>query len=249
MRSGLPLVALLPWLAGCAFTLKLPLNRFESPEALGGFRPTIGAGIAGQSETVLTPDPLYTAPDPDAPTLVRASDLFLSAQVGLGRRLELQLRAPSTAQLKYQWLGSSQRENKEDQFSSAVTVGYGKLMREQTGTQLFSPDERRETSVNGTVLDAAMIFGTRSSELILFYGGPFVTLLSYSGTYVASNTSTGSRTESALEGTIRNLGANAGFEIAMSRFRLRAETALGLVSAGGASATQLAFGAMLGFTF
>lgn len=199
------------WFQGCAVTLTMPASRFDSPEVvgqIGKFR--AAAGVGTDVEATLTSDYTISAPNGvDPAARWRASAGFLNLQAGLMPWLDVQYKSFNYVQAKAQFMGDSELNAGEGNLSGAMTVAYGFKYAEESSNSIFG-SSTGEYTLSQSKVDTALVFGYRTSQNVMIYGGPFVQWNSFDGrtkTYAAVAPST-------YSGHAKLMGANAGVKIA-----------------------------------
>jgi hypothetical protein len=233
--------ALLLVFSGCAVTLNLPVNRFDSPETRGELgRGHVEAAIEGAHELTIIPDVTGNPAQVNARTLERATGLRMGGELGLLDRLDVALKArsntPMELEAKFQALGDPEKSAKEGNVALALSAAGGAGSSTKTGSDGFNGiSGTAETDF--TTAEFAAIGGYRPADSLLIYGGPFHALAHYSGTLTQTGTST---PRLLYSGTARQTGANAGLQWDGPRFSLKGEIAWSVATAD-ASAKQVGF--------
>lgn len=217
-RSGYSLVpvALLGGLglgvSGCATTINLPGNRFDSPEVVddAGFRAKAQLGYGGSTDIILTEDYTLRPPSPVAAPTHRVNTTRAEVGLGIFERLEMDLRLPGLLVLKYQIFGNPRRRAGAGNIPVAITLGGG-LWQSESQANGFLSNTSHRVELNKSRFEAALISGYRFYPELLVYGGPYWSQTAYDGIY--TNTA-GGRNEFA--GSIRAPGFNLGLELGAS---------------------------------
>ena len=226
--------ALLVFLSsGCAVTIKMPANRYDSPETMGKqWRAKVATGLGGANNVILTPDFTTMAPNPQSPTFDTATEFQLRAGVAALENLDIEIKTLTALQIKYQFLGDGRLYAQPGNFSMAATLAGGWNESQQNGTQLFGSSQRYEVKLKEGTFDGALIFGYRVNELFLMYGGPFFTLDSYTGTDSPLDGNNVAISITNFSGSVFQTGANLGLEFGIPIVQGRVELAYANVNSG-----------------
>lgn len=225
--------------SSCVILFNHPVNRFDSPEALGErWKAHFDAGLGGSNSVILTPNTDTTPVSSVSPSFER-DDALTRLQFGLGilERLDFDIKGslsskePVIVQAKYQLLGEPRAHAADGNFALAVTAGLGLMRGSGSGESTSTSPTRYD--LHGSGVDAALIAGYRFNSAVSIYGGGFFTAFGYSGSQTLS---TG--TVSPFDGSSQQLGGNLGVDFGFERVRFKLEGAEGSVSAGGRSAQE-----------
>ncbi|MEO8199145.1 MAG: hypothetical protein ABI679_01365 [Gemmatimonadota bacterium] len=202
-----------PLLSGCAITLNLPANRFESPETQGSQGLYLEAGVSGANKVVLVPSISASPPDVNSPAIVHEnSGAAFGGGVGIVPRLDLGVHfngnAPTVFRAKYQFIGSGRSTTHAGIFSLAVSAGIGASKRDDSYRDTFSSTQGASTTKFITY-DGSIIAGYRFSSSMLLYGSVFYTTTDVDGTI----TQTPTNNVAQFRGDARQKGANLGIEL------------------------------------
>lgn len=226
-------------LAACSVNIKMPVNRFDSPETIG--QPGViksEIGMQGTAEIVLAEDPQSnTQPNTTNPTINGDSRVRVAAAYSAFDALDIEYRPPFGASFKFQLIGTSYKSAKAGNFSAAISFG-GKYAMNQYPDPLSR--DTIQMKLNETMFDAALIAGYRVADMFMVYGGPFITTDSFSGTWHDSVN---------IDSTAKLTGLNLGIEISATSFQGRLEYALGKASSMESSKTIGSLGASIGYLF
>ncbi|HEY8279762.1 MAG TPA: hypothetical protein VIH99_09075, partial [Bdellovibrionota bacterium] len=204
-----------PFLVGifassCAVTAKLPMNRFESPEASGkAFGGEVQLAYQGRNEVELTPAYETRAPNLNDPSVQKPGHRVISqTSVGLMERMEISLTLlQPRLGLKYQFLGDTRPKASKGNFSMALSAGAaGSSEKEYSAGTSVTPATSYE--LEETFVDGALILGWRLGTDALLYGGPFW-VSDYLKTIYTSGTGTPAVNSS---GRIDSYGMNFGVQ-------------------------------------
>ncbi len=226
-------------LTACSVNIRMPVNRFDSPEVIG--QPGVvktDLGLQGVSEIVLTNDPSSsTAPNVKNPQINSTHRVRVSGTYSISDILDIEYRPPLGASLKAQILGVPYKSAKKGNFSLAASLGYKYAMNQD-------PDPTSgggiRMKLNESMLDGAVIGGYRVLDMLMFYGGIFTVSDSYSGSWHDTfNIDSGAHTN----------GFNLGMELSASGFQSRIEYAIGKTSVENADKTARSLGVNVSYLF
>lgn len=185
-RTVASLVSALPFLAGCAITVNLPVNRFETPESQGSHTINLEAGIQGANKLVVIPNTTAPGiPAVDSPFFQRVGSAAVAGiGIGLVNRLDLSVRAqvntPSLLKLKFQLLGPPAADPRAGTFSLALSGGIGFGRKTEMDDDPFS-SVTAESRADFNTYDASVIAGYRLSRSTLLYGSVYRTSVTVDG--------------------------------------------------------------------
>lgn len=237
-KKKLVLVALCAYaFSACAISVKVPINRLESPEAIGRPMGVKLEGIAKENaDVVLTDDYTYRGPDTRNPDITHTRDVAIGAGIGITDRFELAFRSGSHAYAKYQIFGDSVAKAKAGNFSLTALggVGFDADAGSSDSSILSSAAKYTLTSVS---YDLALILGIRAADMLLFYGGPSFTRYIYEGERGVSNGSM-----NGFSGSIEQRGAHFGIEVRGGIALVKAELGYGITTAHEAKKDQALVG-------
>lgn len=246
---------------GCAINMNMPVPRFDTSEAQGKLgKGYAGIGIASGNKLQLVPD-TTASPPLHAPTFDGASDFPMLADVGLLESLDFEVRAqnplsgetPTLFKLKYQFLGDPRITARKGNFSAAATFGGGASFLSQTDSASLS-NIVAQSSASFWALDFGLIAGYRPDDLLLIYGGPFLTHYGYSGSITQTAGSSpgvfavAPTPLTSFSGSANQTGLNLGVAIQPSGvISARLEVAYANAGSGGASSSGFSAGGLLLF--
>lgn len=208
-----PLILVLILLSSCSQRIKVPINRFLSPEAIGG-----GAEIeyrdVGFSTGVLDFSDNSTENALSMGT-VKEEEFYFGA--GISQKVDLFVRVPKESSsllgIKVQILGAPTKASAAGH-NLAFTLGMGS-----------ERDEFKETfdiDLKSDVTDYSLIHGYRMSSALMIYDGISLSNYNFEGT-IGGNHGLDSDTLSYQAKNI--LGAHIGVILGTSSFKLKAEYA------------------------
>ena len=246
-RTCLWALSALLLLPGCAITLNLPANRFESPEAQGGQSLYFEGGVQGANQLVIVPLTTADPPRVDSPSFRRSSSsALLGAGIGLFSRLDLGVRivahAPTLLKVKYQILGPGRLKSEPRTFSLAVSGGIGTSRKSQQDHDGFTSVDANSESQFLTY-DGSLIGGYRSSRSMLLYGSVFSTTTEVDG----SITVLPSSSVSSFRGDARQRGASLGLELKTGSLGLMMEAGYGAATYHSIEEDGMFFGILVRF--
>ncbi len=222
--------------SGCAITMNLHTNRFQTPEAAG--KPGAGYadffGLEGANELVVVPDSTFPNPDVTHPRFNRnARYYYMGGGIGVMDRMNIEIRNPlsDTGMLnaKYQILGDPRLSAKEGNFSLAAVGGFFYAApSEEARSTLYGINAKTDREILSG--DFALIAGYRIADTFLIYGGTAYTLHSYTGKVEQKN-SAGTITNYSFTGNANQVVFNLGLEWTLSHCLLRVEQAVGIARA------------------
>lgn len=198
---------------GCSQRIKVPINRMVSPETIGG-----GAEIEyrqnGLSEGRLD----FSNSDTDNPLLMgvvtnRGMNMGFGPVENVDFFFTVHQESSSLLGIKMQLIGDSNKTRGVGH-KLAVTLGMG--------TERDTYGGEYEIKLKSDVRDYALIYGYRTSQIILFYTG--VSLSNYEFRGSISGTST-LNSSTIIYKANNILGLNGGMEIGGSSFKLKFELA------------------------
>lgn len=247
MKKILPLL-ILAFAPGCAVVAKLPMNRFESPEATGRLLGAEGqVGYQGRNEVVLTNNTAVKGPSFTDPSVETPSHrLMAEGAVGLLERLDVNLTLPA-ARLgaKYQLLGSPHDKADKGNTSIAVSAGVG-FSHDDDSSPTLAPNSLASSQstyqLDETQWDFALVGGWRAGSDVLIYGGPFTVLDNARTTYTPF---TGGVVQNQ-SGTIKSYGVNIGLQGSIEKVFFRVEGAGTKTKLGNANIGRATYGAFVG---
>lgn len=259
MKSYVFILSLVLILSGCAITVNIPVNRFDSPETTGKLgRVKVAASGGGTDEVTLTPDYTATPPNTTSPYLDTGVFARVTGGVGLLDNLDVELRNFSEFWAKYEIFGDSRLNAQAGNFALAVTVGAGYGQNSSTNSNTIR-NLQGNVSQSEYWGDAALVLGYRLSPMFLFYGGPFARSTRYSGSYTLTPgtfASDGSFTASgptpaatSFSGNVTSTGGNLGVELGSTLYQIRIEAAYANENSGTMNNGRLQVGAELAFNF
>ncbi|MGZ3688303.1 MAG: hypothetical protein ACXVBW_08385 [Bdellovibrionota bacterium] len=241
---------------GCSsISMSMPVNRFESPEALGkvGER---GKGsidlmsVGGSDQIILTPDVSQIPLNPGAPTFGKE---FVLPSIGAGfaaaDRMDLRLviiwDSPPILRAKYQFIGDTRQSAKAGNLSLAATLGAGYIPQTVTSTQVLNPGTAITYNLNWVASDTSIIFGWRGLDILLLYIDAFGSYYWFGGGQ--TTTTANSNVSSTIAGRAFHTGGNAGFAVDIgTRMVLRLETGYGFAFSGPNAGSNLTVGGQFG---
>jgi hypothetical protein len=234
-------------LSGCAINAKLPLNRFESPEANGDWMKTeVLAGYQARTEVQFTSDYTLYAPTVSAPSVeVPAHRLMGMGAVGLARKWDIELSLPQVRlAAKYQILGEPRLESKKGNTSLAVTGGVStNHEKESASGSIFSSSiPSPNVELSEVLFDFAAVAGHRIDDDVLLYGGPFIDLdlvkINWSPNVATPGTD--------QKGTIKSYGINLGLQATVKTVFFRGELAGAMTKLGNTNVGRGSYGLAVG---
>lgn len=242
VRTGVVLA--LPFLTGCAITLNVPVNRFESPESSGSGQIFLEGGIQGASKAIIVSNTTASPPDVNSPAFERTSAGTVGVGVGILERVDLSVRGqvntPSLLKAKLQLLGSSSSRAARGTFSLAVSAGIGMGNKSQQDADVFTP-VTAVSDVDFITYDAAVIAGYRLSPSVLLYGSGYRTRISVDGKVTQISPSTIAR----FNGSAIQDGATLGLEMRTAYMSVMLEMGYGSARYQSASDDGVFFGALV----
>lgn len=227
-------------LSACSTVIKTPITRFESPEVVGD---TLGAqfhgGWQGVAETTIAEDWVYRPANVNTPRIESGYRPVFGAGLGFFQFLELQLRAPSFLQAKFQVLGDPAKKAKAGNFSFAWTAGYGSSRESSSSTTLFT-NESRAIDLKEQIYDASAILGWRAADDFLIYSSVFGNWNRITGYQVINGNNNG------FDAWHRTRGVNLGVEARAKNLFLRAEGGAAEVKLNQSRSTEATGGVLVG---
>ncbi len=249
VRKNLIWISSLILFASCAIKVKVPANRFDSPETMGGhFRIKLNGGIGGTHSVLLTEDYLTKAPDTTNPTHERSTFLRLGGGLSILENLDVEIRNFNQLLGKYQLAGDSRQRAQAGNFALSVTGTIGYQSSKETGTPLSSGNKSITVKMTEVLLDAGLISGYRVADWLLLYGGPVVSRKQFWGTYQPTSTANVT-TSSEFSGGVMSFGGNLGLELGIPAFQFRTEVAYTDVKLGNLKTGRAYFGVEIAVVF
>jgi len=253
---GFSLVVSLTSFSGCALGVRVPTNRFDSPETEGPGRGHMDAlGIVGASSLAVTPDETASPPDLGSAVTGPSSSAHWGLDLGIVNRLDLGLRANTDAawmaQFKYQLAGPNHAQalelidDQDEVFSAALTLGFnfysakGSVDSNQVHTE-------HDLSVSG--IDLSGIIGYRLSRTFLPYAGLFTSANTYSGNITQTPTG-GIPSIYPLSGRLNQTGVDVGLQVEAERLLFKIEESFVRANGETNNLFGLYTGASAGFSF
>lgn len=236
--------------SGCAVTVDVPTNRFDSPETTGKLgRLKLEADFGGSNSVVLTPDITAKAPDTAHPTFDTTKFLDVMAGVGLMDKLDVDVRTDGglAFEVKYQFLGAPRMTAKAGNFALAATLMGGGSTYNQDSSGLVGAGHVDQSAY---FADAALVAGYRVLDPVLIYGGPFIRDTKFSGSYTQSS-SIGAPSTSAgnYSGDVMSTGANIGVELGLPLVQFKLEGAYSNAKSGSVNTGRFFGGLGVAFQF
>ena len=225
------------FVTGCALTLNLHANRFQSPEAEGqvGSGHVNFAGIHGANELVIVPNTTATPPSTQSPRFARmAANYTHTGAVGLAPRLDLELRNPlsdtGNLGLKYQLIGDPWAIAKKGNFSLSVAGGLYYANPSNRDEDLITHRAAKSDRTLWTY-DAAVILGYRAGDNLLIYGGSAITQVIYEGSIDQTLPPSTSVSHYTFGGRAQQLGFHVGVRWEIGRGHILIEEAYAIAKA------------------
>ena len=241
--------------SGCALTMNMHANRFQSPEVEGRLgEGYVDMGIGGSNELVQTSDQTQNPPNLTSPYFQRSDrEYYLGGGIGLTDRLNVELRNPFSdtgiLEAKYQFLGEPHNAAKEGNFSFSAAGGVFYAAPSQSNADAFA-NVTATSSRNIWTLDAALLAGYRFTEAVLLYASTSYTYNSYSGKIDQTVASVPKSYN--FSGTAHQIGFNLGFEFSLGQCLIKVEEAYAIADATQTNSTKTArayTGVSLGFSW
>ena len=239
-------------LSGCAISVNIPINRFDSPETTGKLGRVEVAGSGGaEDEITLTSDYTVTPPNTTNPYLVVGTFARVLGGVGLLESLDVEVRNFDELWAKWQIIGDPRLTAQAGNFALAVTGGAGYGQTTSTNSSLFNPNVTGSLSETQDWVDGAIVLGYRFAPIFLVYGGPFARATYYNGNWSLTPVSGSSAQPSSgtYSGSVTTTGGNLGVELGTALFQARIEAAYANESAGVLNTGRWHIGAELAFEF
>jgi|GEM_PF-4938765 len=232
----LPLLMAVVLLSGCAITVNMPVNRFETPETQGDQKFFVEGGTQGSNKVIIVNDITLAALDVESPSFERSNvGAIFGGGFGILPRLDLGIRllgnAPAQFKAKYQIMGNGRASAAPEQFSLAVSAAVGSSSSSQSRS---ATSISARSSTDFFTLDGSLIGGYRFNESTLVYSSVFYTNTSVDG----SITQTPSNNITTFQGAAIQRGANLGVELSAKKVGLMAELGFGFARYKSATAQQ-----------
>jgi hypothetical protein len=256
------LLALIIVLSGCSqLNVRLPAQRFESPEAEGGFfKFHLGGGVSSAVDVTLSSDASQRPPSGiTQPKLGPGADFPLKIGMGLFSHLEVSVRGgfnsvPAMLTGKLQLIGTPESEAKAGNFSVAVTAAGGYESSSNNGDQLgdggpggYNWTARADTTVD----DYALIIGIRPTESLLIYASGFYSHYKMTGNIHddLSSNSLSPAADYTLSGQGQRNGGNLGIQTGKSVLFSVEASASQVQWTNAQTYSELSWGGFLAFSF
>lgn len=243
------LVSALPVLPGCAITVNLPVNRFETPESQGERTIDLEAGVQGAHKLVLVPNSTATGvPQLDAPFFQHVGSTAMGGVgIGLVNGVDISVRGqvntPSLLKVKVQLLGPPAAEPRPGAFSLAVSGGFGFGRKTEVDEDPFS-SITAESQTTFNTYDASLIAGVRLSRSTLLYSSVYRTLITVDGDIRQTGPSIPMFIDYAYGKTARQTGGTLGIEVRSHHLGGMIEIGYGSAEYQSAETSNLFFGAV-----
>ena len=210
---NLKLLLVLLFLVSCSQRIKVPINRFLSPESIGG-----GAQIEYRDMGFSTGIINFTGGDTDNPltmNTIKEEEFYFGA--GISEKADLFIRVPKESSsligIKVQLMGSS---------AKASAVGHNLAFTLGMGSERDSFNEGFKIELKSDVTDYSLIHGYRINPYVMIYDGISLSNYSFEGTVKGDNTLNSDQ----ISYQARNiLGAHIGAVLGGSSFNLKLEWA------------------------
>lgn len=243
-------LAFIAFLSGCAVTVDVPANRFDSPETLGKrWRVKVQGDYGGENSVVLTPYLSSAQPNTKDPQFLPTRFVRVGGGVEFFDNFDVELRSLLDLHVKYQLLGDPRLTAKQGNFALAVTGTLGTGGSKDSYSPLFGSTTVRSEQ-NEVFFDGAIIAGYRVADPVLLYAGPFARYTDFHGTFETTDASTGASSGvSKYSGNVVTTGANLGAEVGTPLFQLKGEVAYANVKSGSLNTGRAYAGISLAFQF
>ncbi len=246
---GLILGVLAIALPGCSsIEMKMPANRFDSPEASGKtFKGHVDpVTIQGANHLTIVNDYTRVPPVTDSPQLSRSEVNYqFGAGMGLIDRLDMDVKIPASGPaligLKYQLLGDTAAEAKPENISLAVTAAAGYGGDSGDSKQLLG-NVASQFTMQEWSFDTAVIAGFRTMPWMLIFGGPFYTTYSVSGDITQP---AGGSTNFHFAGIGNQLGLSGGAEFELKHILLKSSVSVAHANYNNANPITSVYGGFL----
>ena len=219
--------------SGCGdliLTLPLKLSRLQSPEVSGK---AFASKISVNAQTVANIRVIQdagTIPPQQSPVEKDTSELKAGLDAGITLFPRLELFGSTSggiymAGLKYQLLGETTESSRKGNFSFALTAAYGASKIDNSGNvfgfdaNLNSTTLHWNSSNDYHINDYAAIMGYRPADVILIYGGPFLSRYRIDGSFTQIYQGTSTETETPLKNRGNLYGANLGFSFSFPNIK------------------------------
>lgn len=216
-------------MSGCAVYVRMPVNRFDSPEAMGKkYRAKVAASSGGANYVILTPDQTVRAPDSDHPTFDSTDwqNLRLDGGIALTEDFDIELRNFSSLFVKYQFLGDGRLHAEPGNFAMAITGAIGGYSSTQESTGFLVGYSKARTELTELWADAALVGGYRFADWAMIYGGPFFTYSNFKGNWSGTDFS-GVASAREIKGNALQTGVNLGLELGVPLVQGKIEAGYG----------------------
>lgn len=228
--------------SGCGLSSKVPGVHFDTPESLGRLgRKKLEAAYGMHGEAIYTENVARSDVEVIRPPIGSGRDLRLGGGIGLTDAVDLELRLPMTALVKWQFLGASRLEAVPGGFSAAV-LGEAGLVQSNVKTEapfLAATGEARESQ-----LGLRLLAGYRFNPEMLLYAGAYA---NRNRVDLKRQVATGALTE--VSTWVSGDGGVLGFEFGTPGTVLKVEGGLQTLRVGENSRTQGLCGVSLSFLF
>lgn len=222
--------------------IKLPNNRFDSPETLGKER-NVKIEVAGERNSAieLSSDITGRQINISDPKIDEEYRMRLGAGVGILEDLDIELRATNGLRVKYQVLGDPRSKADTGNIPLAATVGLGYVSEEYSVSGV--PTGSGRASIKEYIIDGALISGYRISKQVLFYGGGFYTRDKFHGDFSFGSV-TGTYSSAA-----RLYGGNWGAELGEEKVQFKIEMSHAIARAGSSKSSSNNYSGAVSWTF
>ncbi|NUM88904.1 MAG: hypothetical protein HUU37_06855, partial [Bdellovibrionales bacterium] len=170
-RSTFRITSLALVLSSCSTVVRLPVNRFESPEAMGqpgAAKVELATQTTG--DVTLTNDPVRTAPNVANPTIGAGRRVRLLGGYSVADIFDLEYQPPIGFRGRVQLLGAPFKSAKSGNFSLATSLG---LLLSYNQEPDYLESGPKVLSLNETMIDFSVITGYRVADPLLVYGSIF----------------------------------------------------------------------------
>lgn len=220
------LAAVLVFVSGCSsISMKIPANRFDSPEVRGqplkGF--VDGVTLQGSTEAILVKDFTAVPPTTNVQELGRSDlDYMIGGGLGVHERFDIIAKLPNDSPFqlgaKFQALGEPELSAKKGNFSLGITLTGAIGSDSGNGKQVFGNNPETHYELNMSGFDTSVVTGYRIHDQLMFYGGPAFTYLYGSGEVTQP---AGTANVYTFSGTSRQFAINIGVQADFGAFSFK----------------------------
>lgn len=153
-------------------------NRFDSPETKGQKSVTVSGIVSSANHITMVDDYSKEPPRTDKNYLKKSQAIGAGGAVGLTNHLdggiEIYNNAPFLGYLKYQLLGSNEKESEKENFSISTKLGFGYQSKKEFISSLNSTP-KASAKLENKIVDFSFIEGYRFSKSALISMAQFIT--------------------------------------------------------------------------